>query len=283
MECQGAAGYIGQGMNYELKQEAGPSRLARPQPVARGRGGLRPGRRRTAVRGWAGGLLFLVALASVLAAVVPATPALAQQGLHSPQEVAASRDRVLDDDRYQTEKPEPEVAPEVEQWTIPPWLVKTILWTLGAVVAAIILFFLFNLLRELLDGRLGIKRSSKATPLETAKVQAVPPMRREAEHRTLAEADALAAEGRFSEAIHHLLLVAMERLRRELGPRIAPAMTSREVLRLSGIPGEAAAPLTRMVALSEINHFGGRSAREPDYRNCRDDFLRFNGMEEAPA
>jgi hypothetical protein len=228
--------------------------------------------------------LFLLA-ALALAAVVglPATPVLAQQSLHSPEEVAASRERVLEDHRYQTEKPEPEVAPEVEQWTIPPWLVKTILWTLGAVVAAIILFFLFNLARELLESRLGIKRSPKAPPAEPVKVQAVPPARREAEHRTLAEADALAAEGRFSEAIHLLLLVAMERLRRELGPRVAPAMTGREVLRLSAIPGEAAAPLTRMVSLSEINHFGGRSAKEPDYRNCRDDFLRFNGMEGAPT
>jgi hypothetical protein len=229
-------------------------------------------------------LVLTLALAvPVLAAVAPAPSALAQQSRHSPEDVAASRDRVLDNHGYQTEKPEPEVAPEVDQWTIPPWLVKTILWALGAVVAAIILFFLFNLARELLESRLGIKRSPKAAPAEPAKVQAVPPAQREAEHRTLAEADALAAEGRFSEAIHLLLLVAMERLRRELGPRVAPAMTGREVLRLSAIPGEAAAPLTRMVSLSEINHFGGRSAKEPDYRNCRDDFLRFNGMEGAPA
>jgi len=232
------------------------------------------------------GLALFLALALAvpgLVAVAPAPPALAQQNLHSPEDVAASRDRVLDNHGYQTEKPKPEAAPDVEQWTVPPWLVKTILWTLGAVVGAIILFFLFNLGRELLESRLGIKRSPKAAPAEPAKVQAVPPARREAEHRTLAEADALAAEGRFSEAIHLLLLVAMERLRRELGPRVAPAMTGREVLRLSAIPGEAAAPLTRMVSLSEINHFGGRSAREPDYRNCRDDFLRFNGMEGAPA
>jgi hypothetical protein len=32
-----------------------------------------------------------------------------------------------------------------------------------------------------------------------------------------------------------------------------------------------------MVRLSEINHFGGRRAAEPDYRDCRADFLRFNG------
>ncbi|MEO3431303.1 DUF4129 domain-containing protein [Pelagibius sp. CAU 1746] len=228
-------------------------------------------------------MLVIAALACALPLPLPSAPALAQQSPHAPEDVAASRDRVLDDRRYQTEKPEPEVVPEINRWRIPPWLAKTILWSLGAVVAAIILFFLFNLARELLEGRFGIKRSPKAAPAEPAKVQAVPPAQREAEHRTLAEADALAAEGRFSEAIHLLLLVAMERLRRELGPRIAPAMTGREVLRLSAIPGEAAAPLTRMVAASEINHFGGRSAGEPDYRNCRDDFLRFNGMEGVPA
>jgi len=107
--------------------------------------------------------------------------------------------------------------------------------------------------------------------------------RRAADPSTLAEADRLASEGRFSEAIHLLLLVAMERLHRELGPRVARAMTGREVLRLPALPEPTVAPLTRMVSLSEINHFGGRDAAEPDYRSCRADFLRFNGENPVSA
>lgn len=274
MDRQGAARYIGRWMNFELRTDAGPRRQARPQPASRSGWGRLP------VGAW----LLLAALALAVPTLLPAAPALAQQGLHAPEDIATSRDRVLSDSRYQTEMPEPQSAPPVDEpLTLPPWLVEAILWTFGAAVAALILFFLFNLARELLEGRHTLKSNREPPAAETAKVESVPPAQRAAEQRTLAEADALAAAGRFSEAIHLLLLVAMERLRRELGPRVAPAMTGREVLRLAPLPGAVVDPLTRMVALSEINHFGGRSAAAPDYRDCRDDFLRFSGLEEAPA
>lgn len=273
MDWRAAAGYIGQRMNFELKAHWGLG----PAPRWRGRTG-------GAWRRAAPVLAVLAVLALpvfVLSAMSPA--AVAQQGLHGAEDVAASRDRVLGDGRYQTEKPAPQEVPDVEPWVIPPWLVKTILWALGAVVAGLVIFFLVGLARDLVQGRRGRGQAAEAPPAETPGVTAVPPQRHEAEQRSLDEADALAAAGRFSEAIHLLLLVALERLRQELGPRVAPAMTGREVLRLAAIPGTASAPLQRMVALSEINHFGGRSAAEPDYRRCREDFLRFNGLEGAPA
>ena len=265
MDRRAHAGYIPQSMNSELRPE--PDAANRRQQAPRRRCG-RP-------------LTLPIALALVLAVLAPTAPVAAQQTPHSVEEIAESRDGVLSSGHYQTEKPEAEAPPKTEPLRIPPWLVKTLLWSAGVVVAALIAYFLFNLARELVGSRLGLKRSRKERAVETARVETVPPAEREAEHRTLAEADALAAEGRFSEAIHLLLLVAMERLRGELGPRVAPAMTGREILRLSPIPEIASAPLARMVALSEIKHFGGRSASEPDYRICREDFLRFNGM--APA
>jgi hypothetical protein len=188
---------------------------------------------------------------------------------------------VLNDSRYQTDRPAPEEKPLREPLPIPPWLVETILWAAGILVGGLVLFFLGNLVFDLLRNRTAFQRNREAPPAGGVTIEAPSPQRRAAEQRTLDEADRLAADGRFSEAIHLLLLVAMERLRRELGPRVAPAMTSREVLRLIPIPGEVVDPLARMVAASEINHFGGRHAGAPDYRTCRDDFLRFNGL--APA
>jgi hypothetical protein len=261
MDQRDAAGYIGQGMNFELKTRSP------------GRPGSRPPRRLLAR------LLLLGALALIF---LPAPPAVAQQSLHDPDAVAASRERVLDG-RYQTESPAPREEPETEPWRIPPWLAKTILWAVGIAVGALVLFFLASLVRDLLLARRGAGRAADHGAPEAPRVETLPPHPREAERRSLAEADALAADGRFSEAIHLLLLVALERLRGELGPRVAPAMTGREVLRLAAIPEPASAPLTRMVALSEINHFGGRRAGEPDYRRCREDFLRFNGLDGAPA
>jgi hypothetical protein len=167
---------------------------------------------------------------------------------------------------------------------IPPWLVETILWTVGVLVAGLVLFFFANLLWDVAQGRRAFRRNpAKAAGAATVETPLAPPPAQDLPQRSLAEADALAAEGRYSEAIHLLLLIAMDRLRRELGPRLAPAMTSREVLRLAPLPGAALEPLSRMVALSEVNHFGGRSADEPDYRACRDDFLRFSGLQSATA
>ena len=256
-------------MHLELRPKIGPAGRA-AAAGARGRPRLRR-------------LARVAVLLLGLFALLPPAPVAAQQDAHSAEEIAESRDDILGNGRYQTERPVAEKPPERDPLTIPPWLIKTVLWTAGIVVAAMVLYFLFNLARDLLDVRFGRKQRPAKPAAEAPRIETVPPAQREAERRTLAEADALAAEGRFSEAIHLLLLVAMERLRRELGPRVAPAMTSREVLRLSPIPENVTAPLTRMVALSEIKHFGGRAADEPDYRICREDFLRFNGMEPAPA
>ncbi|MEQ8356140.1 MAG: DUF4129 domain-containing protein [Kiloniellaceae bacterium] len=226
-------------------------------------------------------LMLLAALALATAAV--SGPAVAQQGFHDSAQIEDSRDRVLGDSRYQTERPAPEEPDDKEPLRIPPWLVKTVLWTVGIVVAGLVLYFLVNLLLDLLNGRRAFGRDRGKTPAPAAVVETPVTLDAETRIRTLAEADALASEGRFAEAIHLLLLVALERLRRELGPRVAPAMTSREVLRLTPVPGAARDPLARMVALCEIKHFGGRAAGAPDYRTCRRDFLLFSGQEPAGA
>jgi Domain of unknown function (DUF4129) len=258
-------------MNFELNRAAAPQRKTRP------------GRASAAIQrvAWLKTLLFLAVL--ILAAGFAAPPAMAQEAANGPSAVEEARDRVLGDGAYQTERPEPEELPDFDLPQIPEWLVKLVVWAMIAIAIGLVVFFLGGLAWDLLRGRSGFKRKHRQKVEGPTFVETPLATRRTAEERTLAEADKLAAEGRFSEAIHLLLLVALERLRRELGPRIAPAMTSREVLRLAPIPGEAAAPLTRMVALSEINHFGGRRAAAQDYGACRSDFLQFSGLEAQPA
>lgn len=264
MDCPGLAGYIPQSMHLELRSEAPPSRRARPPagplPVL-----LR-------------GIPLLAALLVLLAGAV-----FAQSSGFDPAQVRDSRDSVLADSRYQTEMPEAETPTEREPFTIPPWLAEAILWTVVAVILLAVAFFLFQLAYDLLRDRSPFKRNRDRAAAIPERVETPVAAAREVDPHSLAEADRLAAEGRFSEAIHLLLLVAMQRLHRELGPRVAPAMTGREVLHLSSLPGATVAPLTRMVQLSEINHFGGRAAGEPDYRSARDDYLAFSGEAPVPA
>lgn len=246
------AGYTGQGMNFELKS-----------------------RERLQGFGW------LAATATALSAAVLLCPGVALGQTRDDAALRAARDRVLDGGRYQTEPPAPREVPDIEPFNFPPWLAEMLFWGILAGVAALVLFFVANLVLDLLKNRTALRRNREQAGPGTLRIETPAAERRTADAGTLAEADRLAAEGRFGEAIHLLLLVALERLRRELGPRVAPALTGREVLGLPALPTAAAEPLSRMVRLSEINHFGGRAAAEPDYVSCRADFLRFSG--DAPA
>jgi hypothetical protein len=261
MDRSGVAGYTPQGMYSELRSRGG----------RQGSGG-------SAVRA---GLAVLLAALLLMSPVVAF--AQADAGGTDGETVRQSRDRVLADGSYQTERPQPEELPKIEPFTIPPWLAEILYWAILAGVAALVLFFLGSLALDLLRNRAGLKPNRDHAAEGPLRVETPPAEPRVLDRATLAEADRLAAEGRFSEAIHLLLLVALARLQRELGPRVAPAMTGRELLHLPALPGATVEPLTRMVRLSEINHFGGRRAGEPDYRSARADFLRFNGEEPAAA
>ncbi|WP_299620029.1 hypothetical protein [Pelagibius sp.] len=237
------------------------------------------GRRGTsrAARGLA--LLFagcLMALAGLVAE--PRVSALAQ-GLSDPERVEESRDQILGSERFQTDRPEPlDIEVNIEPFQLPAWLGQAIIWTIVAIAVVMIAVFLYNAFQN----RSGLKLNRDSAQTAPQRVDTpVRAQRKAIDARTLEEADALAAAGRFAEAIHLLLLVAMDHLRRDLGPRIAPALTGREILHLAALPQALAEPLGRMVSLSEIKHFGGRDAAGPDYALCRQDFLAFSGQPAA--
>ena len=90
----------------------------------------------------------------------------------------------------------------------------------------------------------------------------------------LRDAQALAREGRFAEAIHVLLLKTFEQLLRGPGAGVAPGWTSREVLERASYPGRAREALAGLVGAVETCTFAGRPASEDDYRICADRFRR---------
>jgi Domain of unknown function (DUF4129) len=90
----------------------------------------------------------------------------------------------------------------------------------------------------------------------------------------LRDAQALAREGRFSEAIHVLLLKTFEQLSRMRGTQVAPGWTSREVLERASYPGLAREALAGLVGAVETCTFAGRPASEDDYLICADRFRR---------
>ena len=88
----------------------------------------------------------------------------------------------------------------------------------------------------------------------------------------LDEIERLARSGAYAEAIHLMLLRALEALRRRLGTSWTKSMTSREIARRSELPASDRSALKMLVGAVEISRFGGQSANEQIYRACLDQY-----------
>jgi hypothetical protein len=88
-----------------------------------------------------------------------------------------------------------------------------------------------------------------------------------------AGATALAAEGRYAEAIHVLLLDTLAALSRAAS--LAPSLTSREIVALAALPEQAREALAGLVAAVEVSRFGGAEPGRDEYQACLARFDRF--------
>jgi hypothetical protein len=93
--------------------------------------------------------------------------------------------------------------------------------------------------------------------------------------RPLDDADRLAREGRFAEAIHVLLLRTFEELARAAEVRIAPSLTSREILAKIPLRAGAREALGELAQVVELTWFGDDVPGEADWRRCRARFDAF--------
>ena len=93
--------------------------------------------------------------------------------------------------------------------------------------------------------------------------------------RPLGDADELAGRGAYAEAIHTLLLRTLQELVRTSAVRVAPAMTSREILARVPLQPAARDALAGLITAVEITHFGDEPASVADYQRCREQFHVF--------
>jgi Domain of unknown function (DUF4129) len=96
-------------------------------------------------------------------------------------------------------------------------------------------------------------------------------------------ADELAAQGRFVEAMHVLLLQGLDEMRRRLDLRFADSLTSREIVSRSNAPGDAKAALRDIIAWVERAYFGDHPAGVSEYDACRRSFVALDQALRAPA
>lgn len=146
---------------------------------------------------------------------------------------------------------------------------KILFWV---VVAAVLLAILYWLFRWIGRGGLSVFKRSRApqqAPAESWRPDEAPA------RALLAEADALAAGGRFSEAAHLLLFRSIEEIDRKRPKLVRPALTSRDLARADEVPPGPRSAFTRIVMAVERSLFGGRTLTAADWTGCRTAYEEF--------
>lgn len=86
----------------------------------------------------------------------------------------------------------------------------------------------------------------------------------------LAEADALAAEGAYAEAAHLVLLRSVEQIGARRPHFVRPALTSRDIARIDGLPGDVARAFTLIAGVVESGLFAARPVGAEAWARCRE-------------
>ena len=149
---------------------------------------------------------------------------------------------------------------------------RFLLWTVLAVAAATLLVLLYMRLRH---GEWRWPWGKGETPeLIPAEEEEWRPEAAPA-RSWLEEADALAAKGRFAEAIHHLLLRSIDDISRRRPRLVRPALTSRELSASDGMPAAARQLFAAIAGLVERSLFGGREVGQADWNQARTAYADF--------
>lgn len=148
------------------------------------------------------------------------------------------------------------------QWSAP--AAKPLMWI---AVALVVLFLLYHFVPAFARWVDNLPFRRKAAHDEDGDVVGL--AEAGAARALLAEADALAAEGRFGEAVHLLLYRSVEDIEGRRPGLVKPAMTSRDLAEARDLPAVAQGAFSRIARAVEISLFGGRAIDAGAWDQCR--------------
>jgi hypothetical protein len=149
---------------------------------------------------------------------------------------------------------------------------RLLLWMVLAVIALAAVVMVYRQLRHR-GWRLPFRPKAAAALAETEEEQWLPeaaPVR-----SWLQEADMLASQGRFAEAVHLLLFRSIEDIARRRPQIVRPALTSREIAAAEAIPLSARTLFERIARLVERSLFGGRDVDAREWQAARAAYADF--------
>jgi hypothetical protein len=168
----------------------------------------------------------------------------------------------------QTTFPVPKKGSTLWSWVVDADVVRVLVWVAVACGAAALAWHLMDILPK------GFARQARWGDAGIAGLPAASGTVAAAQD----SADDLAAQGRFVEAMHVLLLQSLSEMRKRLDTPFADSLTSREILRRAPVSDVARAALADIIAAVERAYFGDHAVAAADYGLCR---ARFAALGEA--
>lgn len=147
-------------------------------------------------------------------------------------------------------------------------VMKGLFW-LG--VGAVVLAVLFLILREVFGVRFARRRRAAKPRVAVADWR---PDARKA-RALLENADRLAAQGRFDQAVRLILHRSVEDIDDRRPRLVRPALTARELSVEQDVPGAARAAFTEVAAIVEYSAFAGLPIGAEAYQRCRGAYEAF--------
>ena len=91
----------------------------------------------------------------------------------------------------------------------------------------------------------------------------------------LSDADQLAEQGRFAEAVHLILMRSVDDFAGHRPGMVKPALTSRELAELDALPPQARSAFSQIAQVVERSLFGGREVDAQRFAECRAAYHNF--------
>ncbi|MEL7032735.1 MAG: hypothetical protein AAGL97_01730 [Pseudomonadota bacterium] len=147
---------------------------------------------------------------------------------------------------------------------------------LGYLLAAIILIAILAGIYMVFGESLTLRGRQKDKAVDPD-ISLVPDLRPEARRARalLEDADALAAQGQFAEAVHLLLFRSIEDIQEKKSGVIGRSLTAREIGALGILPDWIRDTLSPIIRIVERSFFGGQDVTEAGWREARQSYETF--------
>jgi hypothetical protein len=206
---------------------------------------------------------------NVVAAALIAVYGVAPLAAQTPADIARAARDIAGSRDLQTEFPSLRPDDIDEPGHLSVELVRVLLWIAVIAGAGVLAYFIYDVLPVF-----GVARRPRWDDSANSVAVAAGGV----DDAARAAADELAAQGRFVEAMHVLLLQGLDEMRTRLDLSFDDSLTSREIASRANAPPGAKTALRDIIQWVEQAYFGDHPAGRNDYDACRRSFLALGSV-----